>query len=178
MKLSMGRLGLPLVAAGLLIIGGAAAAVAYAQSTSTVVMTEFAFNPNALTVSAGRDTFTLQNGGRFPHNLHIEGNGVSLDVKPDGPVAGGDSFTGAVNLPAGTYQIWCPVGTHREQGMVGTMTVAAGAAGAAAQVPTALPRTGDADPGLPIQGIATAFGAGLIAAGVFLARRKRAASMR
>src|SRR5436853_1716452 len=50
-KLSKGRLGLLLVAAGLLVLGGAAAGV-YAQSTSTVVMTEFAFNPSRLVVSA------------------------------------------------------------------------------------------------------------------------------
>src|SRR5205085_465109 len=117
------------------------------------------------------DTFTLQNGGRFPHNLHIEGNGVSLDVKPDGPVAAGESFTGAVTLPAGTYDIWCPVGNHRDQGMVGTLTVAGAAAGGAAQVPAALPRTGDADAGPPVAPIASAFGALLIAAGVFVAQR-------
>ena len=33
------------------------------------------------TVPVGRDTFTLQNGGQFPHNLHIEGNGIAIDVK-------------------------------------------------------------------------------------------------
>ena len=30
----------------------------------------------------------------------------------------------AVSLAPGTYDIWCPVSTHREQGMVGTLTVA------------------------------------------------------
>ena len=82
-----------LVAVGLLTIGGGAAAV-YAQSTTTVVMAEFTFNPDRMVVSAGRDTFTLRNAGQFPHNVHIEGNGVALDVKPDGPVAGGQTFTG------------------------------------------------------------------------------------
>ena len=106
----MRRLAVLLVAAGLLVLGGGAAAV-YAQSSVTVAMREFAFDPAALTVSAGRDTFNLRNIGQFPHNVHIEGNGVSVDVKPDGPVAGGDSFTGAVTLSAGTYDIWCPVGT-------------------------------------------------------------------
>jgi LPXTG-motif cell wall-anchored protein len=167
----MGRLGLVLVASGLLTIGGTAASV-FAQSTSTVVMTEFAFNPSRLVVSAGRDTFTLQNGGQFPHNLHIEGNGVSLDVKPDGPVASGQSFTGAVTLAAGTYTIWCPVGNHRAQGMEGTLTVAASGAGAAAQVPTALPRTGEADPGPPVAGIATILGLLLVASGWYALRRK------
>jgi LPXTG-motif cell wall-anchored protein len=169
-KGKMGRLGLVLFAAGLLTVGGGVSAV-YAQSTATIVMTEFAFNPASMVVSAGRDTFTLRNGGQFPHNLHIEGNGVSLDVKPDGPVAAGQTFTGAVTLAAGTYDVWCPVGTHRQQGMVGTLTVAGAAAGGAAQVPRALPRTGHADSSLPIAQAGMLAGALLIGAG-WLARRR------
>jgi plastocyanin len=170
---NVGRLALVMVTVGLLTVGGGAAAV-YAQSTSRVVMTEFAFNPERLVVSAGRTTFTLQNGGQFPHNVHIEGNGVSLDVKPDGAVDGGASFTGAVTLAPGTYDIWCPVGQHRERGMVGTLTVAGVAAGGAAQVPTALPRTGDADPGLPIAQAGLLGGTLLLGAGWLVRRRATA----
>jgi LPXTG-motif cell wall-anchored protein len=179
----MGRLAILLVAAGLLVIGGGAAAV-YAQTTSTVGMREFEFLPPNLTVSPGHVSFTLNNEGQFPHNLHIEGNGVSLDVKSDGPVAGGDSFTGAVTLAAGTYDTWCPVGNHRERGMVGTLMVAgagtgaqlaapaAGAGGGApVQVPSALPRTGDASNGLPIASAGVAVGLVLVAGGLFLRRR-------
>jgi plastocyanin len=166
----MGRLGLILVAAGLLTIAGGVSVV-YAQSTATVVMTEFAFNPARIVVSAGRDTFTLQNAGQNNHNLHIEGNGVALDVKSDGPVAPGQTFSGAVTLAPGTYDIWCPVGQHRQNGMVGTLTVAGVAAGGAAQVPTALPRTGDAPSSLPIAQLGIAAGVLLIGAG-WLARRR------
>jgi plastocyanin len=174
-RLSMARLGLLLAAAGVLTIGSGAAAV-YAQSTATVVMQEFSFTPSRLVVSAGRDTFALQNTGRFPHNVHIEGNGVSTDVKPDGPVAGGETFSGAVTLAPGTYDIWCPVGTHREQGMVGTLTVAGAAAGGAVQIPRALPRTGDADTGLPVAQAGILGGVLLLAAGWFV--RKRATTHR
>ena len=132
---------------------------------------EFTFNPSRLVASAGRDTFTLQNSGQFPHNVHIEGNGVSLDVKPDGPVPGGQSFSGAVTLPAGTYDIWCPVSNHRDQGMVGTLTVASTAAGGAVQVPTALPRTGDADSGLLVGQAGLLAGLVLVGAGWFVRRR-------
>jgi plastocyanin len=159
----------------LLVIGvlslGAGAATVSAQSAATVVLTEFAFSPDQLVVSAGRDSFTLQNSGAFPHNVHIEGNGVSLDVKPDGNVAGGESFTGAVTLGPGTYDIWCPVGNHRERGMVGTMTVAGTAAGGAVQVPSRLPNTGTADAGLPIGSILLAAGLLLVGAGGFALRR-------
>ena len=130
MKLSMGKLGLVLFAAGLLAIGSGAAAV-YAQSATTIVMTEFAFAPDGMAVSSGASRWTLQNAGQFPHNVHIEGNGVSMDVKTDGPVAGGQNFTGTVNLAPGRYEVWCPVGMHRQNGMVGTLTVAGAAAGGA-----------------------------------------------
>lgn len=172
----MGRLAGLLVAAGLLVIGSGAAVV-YAQSTATVAMREFAFEPAALTVSAGRDTFNLRNIGQFPHNVHIEGNGVSMDVKPDGPVMGGQSFTGTVTLSAGTYDIWCPVGNHRAMGMEGTLTVAAagaggGGGGAAVQVPSALPRTGYVDDGAPIGAMSIAAGLLMVGAGLFLVRRR------
>jgi plastocyanin len=166
----MGRMGLVLVAAGLLTIGGGVAAV-YAQSTSTIVMTEFAFNPDRMVASAGRDTFVLQNAGQFPHNLHIEGNGVSLDLKADSPVPAGQSFTGSVTLAPGTYDVWCPVGMHRQNGMVGTLTVAGTAAGGAAQVPTALPRTGEADTGLPLAQAGILGGLLLVGAGWLVRRR-------
>jgi LPXTG-motif cell wall-anchored protein len=168
----MGRLGPILVAAGLLTIGGGAAAV-YAQSTTTVVMDEFSFTPDRMVVAAGRDTFALQNSGRFPHNVHIEGNGVSVDVKPDGPVAGGDSFSGAVTLAPGAYDVWCPVGNHREQGMIGTLTVAGAAAGGAAQVPAALPRTGDADASQTVAQAGIVGGLLLVGAGWIVRRRAR-----
>ena len=165
----MGRLGLMLVAAGLLTIAGGAAAV-YAQSTTTVVMAEFTFTPDRMVVPAGRDTFVLQNTGQFPHNLHIEGNGVSIDVSPD-PVAGGDTFSGAVTLPPGTYDTWCPVSNHRDRGMIGTLTVAGAAAGGAAQVPTALPNTGDADASTLVAQAGIAGGLLLVGVGWFVRRR-------
>ena len=135
MSRNMGRLALIVVAAGLLTIGGGVAAV-YAQSTSTVVMNEFSFTPDRMVVSAGRDTFTLQNSGQFPHNVHIEGNGVSVDVKADGPVAVAKASPARSTLAPGTYDVWCPVSNHKDRGMVGTLTVAGTAAGGAAQVPT------------------------------------------
>lgn len=170
MKLSMGRLGLVLFAVGLVAIGSGAAAV-YAQSANTVVMTEFSFAPDAMVVSSGASRWTLQNGGQFPHNVHIEGNGVSMDVKADGPVDGGTNFTGTVNLAPGRYDVWCPVGQHRERGMVGTLTVAGAAAGGAAQVPGALPRTGDADTVVPFGSAGILAGLALMIGGLVVRRR-------
>ncbi len=171
MKLSMGRLGLVVLATGLLTIGSSAAAVVYAQSAATLVMTEFQFDPANMVVSAGASRWTLQNGGQFPHNVHIEGNGVSMDVKSDGPVAGGQNFTGTVNLAPGRYDVSCPLGMHRQNGMVGTLTVAGAGAGGAAQVPGALPRTGDADTIVPLGAAGLLAGLTLLGAGVLIRRR-------
>jgi plastocyanin len=153
-----------------LTIGSGAAAV-YAQTTTTVVMNEFTFAPDRIVVPAGRDTFFLQNTGQFPHNVHVEGNGVSVDVKADGPVESGDSFSGVVTLAPGTYDVWCPVPTHRERGMIGTLTVAGAAAGGAAQVPMALPRTGDAGGSLPLAPAGIAGGLLMVGAGWIVRRR-------
>ncbi|MBV9544047.1 MAG: cupredoxin domain-containing protein [Chloroflexi bacterium] len=166
----MRRLGLVLCAVGLLTVA-TGAAVVYAQSTTTVVMTEFAFNPATLTVPAGRETFVLNNAGQFPHTMHIEGNGISVDVAP--AIDGGQTESGTVTLTPGTYQVWCPVDGHRERGMEGTLTVAGAAAGGAAQLPSALPRTGDAGAGLPVGQFGLVIGALLIGAGLFVRRRSR-----
>jgi plastocyanin len=169
-KSNVRRLGLVLLAAGVLSIGLGASAL-YAQSVTTVVLREFSFAPDRMVVSAGQSSWTLQNAGQFPHNVHVEGNGVAMDVKTDGPVAGGGSFTGSVNLAPGTYQVWCPVGNHREQGMVGMLTVAGAAAGGAAQVPGALPRTGDAESALPLGALAVVGGLALVSLGWYARRR-------
>ena len=162
-------MGLVVLATAVLTIG-LGAGVAYAQATTTVVMREFSVTPSAMN-AGGTTRGTLQNAGQFPHNVHIEGNGVSMDVKPDGPVPGGQSFSGTVNLAPGRYDVWCPVGNHREQGMVGTLTVAGAAGGVGAQVPSALPRTGDADAIMPIGVVALLAGLGLLGGGWLLRRR-------
>ena len=96
MKLSMGRLGLVVFAVGLLTIGSGAAAV-YAQAATTIQMAEFSFAPDNMAVSSGASRWTLQNVGQFPHNVHIEGNGVSMDVKPDGPALTISACAGAAH---------------------------------------------------------------------------------
>jgi plastocyanin len=166
-------LGLAFVTVSLLTAAVGAGAV-YAQAATTVGLSEFVFTPDRFAVGAGARTFTLRNTGMNPHNMHIEGNGISVDVKPDGPVMAGQTFTGTVTLAAGTYQVWCPVGTHRDRGMVGTLTVAA--AGAAAQVPGALPRTGDAESTPLVGALAVLAGGALLVAG--WASRRRAIATR
>jgi uncharacterized cupredoxin-like copper-binding protein len=52
----------------------------------------------------------------------------------------GQSATFTFPTP-GRFEFWCPVGQHRERGMVGTLTVvAAGAPAAPAPAPVQIPR--------------------------------------
>jgi plastocyanin len=93
-----------------------------------VSATEFQFNPPDIQLdAAGTYTFHMTNAGEFEHALEIDGQGIeeSTDV-----VGGGESADVTVDLSEGQYEIFCPVGNHREMGMEGTLTVgASGGAG-------------------------------------------------
>jgi len=96
--------------------------------TVEVVATEFALDPADVSVDeAGETTFTVSNEGEFPHALEIEGNGIEEETDELAP---GESGSVTVELEPGEYELYCPVGDHRDQGMVGTLVVAGAAAGA------------------------------------------------
>ena len=93
-----------------------------------LVATEFAFDPADVSVDeAGETTFTVSNDGEFSHALEIEGNGIEEETEELGP---GESGSVTVDLEPGEYELYCPVGDHRERGMVGTLVVGGGAEGA------------------------------------------------
>ena len=90
----------------------------------TVNMTavDFKFNQSDPTVKSGDVTFNLKNDGQQPHSLEIEDvNGQDQEI--EGDVSPGQSGTLSVNLPAGQYEFYCPVGNHKEMGMEGEITV-------------------------------------------------------
>lgn len=85
-----------------------------------VGLTEFEINmPD--TLPPGPTMFEVTNNGSFVHNLAIEGQGIDelfeTDLQP------GESQTMEVDLQPGTYQVYCPVGNHAEQGMRLELTV-------------------------------------------------------
>jgi plastocyanin len=92
----------------------------------TVSMTEFEFEPNDLSVTAG-DTLTADNTGSTVHNLTIEEGPdpekatKELAATPD--VTGGESAELKVDVDPGEYSIVCTIGNHRELGMIGTIAV-------------------------------------------------------
>jgi plastocyanin len=144
-------------------------AAVYAQQAITEQTTEFEFSNPSISVRANEPVrITIQNMGNFPHTIAFD-EASGANPQAGAPIQGGQ--TGVVNVTfsrAGTFEFWCPVGNHRERGMVGTITIAgAQAAGGAAG------RAGGLDP------VTTAAGIGLLGAlatGAGLLRRRRASA--
>jgi plastocyanin len=98
-----------------------------AVSSLELSETEFALDPSSLTAdTAGRTTIRVVNDGELEHALELEGNGVEEETDT---IAPGESAELTVDLAAGTYTIYCPIGNHRAQGMAGKIVVAGGAGG-------------------------------------------------
>jgi plastocyanin len=89
--------------------------------TVDISLVDFAIEPDQVDVAAGPVTFDVANDGEAPHNLEIEGGGVE-EVLPE-DLQAGQSGTLEVDLQAGTYEMYCPVGNHADMGMVGELTV-------------------------------------------------------
>jgi uncharacterized cupredoxin-like copper-binding protein len=83
---------------------------------------KFAFSKKSASAKAGKVTLTVDNpsGNQAPHAIAVEGNGVDKDGKTTPP---GGTSTVAANLKPGKYEFYCPVDSHRAQGMEGTLTV-------------------------------------------------------
>ena len=76
----------------------------------------FSFDQTELTAAAGEVTIELVNESGIPHNVEIEGDGVS-DTITEG------STELMASLEAGEYEFFCNIPGPREGGMEGTLTV-------------------------------------------------------
>lgn len=107
--------------------GDDSAAPAAGGDEIEITETDFALDPAKVAVdAAGETTIRVVNDGGVAHALEIEGDGVEKETETIDP---GASAELTVELEAGEYEIYCPIGNHREQGMEGTLVVGAGAAG-------------------------------------------------
>ncbi len=91
--------------------------------------TDYELDPSDPTVQPGTVSFKVTNDGGVAHNLEVEGPKGEEELEQDlGP---GESGTLTVDLSQpGSYEMYCPVGNHRDLGMEGEITVrAAGGAG-------------------------------------------------
>jgi uncharacterized cupredoxin-like copper-binding protein len=96
-------------------IGGTAT-----SPTVDVQLTEYEIRlPDSLT--AGPQRFRIINSGKQSHNFVIEGGGISQKLASD--LTRGDTAELVVNLPAGSYTVYCPIDGHRGKGMQRTVVV-------------------------------------------------------
>lgn len=77
------------------------------------------FDKASLVTNAGKSTIDFENASSVPHAVEVEGDGVSDSTA----VVTGGKATLALNLKPGTYEFYCPVGDHKEDGMKGVLTV-------------------------------------------------------
>jgi len=86
-----------------------------------VKLTEFTIEMPR-TVTPGQVTFSVTNAGTREHNFEVEGEGVekSFEIK----LKPGETKNLQVDLPAGTYKVYCPMDDHQERGMQLEITVA------------------------------------------------------
>ncbi len=73
------------------------------------------------TLPAGMTTFVITNSGDAVHNFEIEGDGIEEVLEDD--LEPGESALMEVDLEPGTYEVYCPVADHAEEGMRMTLTV-------------------------------------------------------
>ena len=72
------------------------------------------------TFKAGKYSFDVQNQGKVPHNLVIQGTGVD---EATSDLAPGASESLTVELKPGTYDFFCSIPGHKQLGMDQKVTV-------------------------------------------------------
>ncbi len=89
----------------------------------TVGETEFKLALSATSFTPGAYTFKAVNNGHIVHSLEITGpggvNAVTADLNP------GQSADLHVTLQSGSYDLFCPIDSHKSLGMNAEITVGA-----------------------------------------------------
>ncbi len=113
--------------------GGAEDAQAPSGAKESVLKTirvkevEFALKPAEITLEKpGTYLFKAVNSGGTVHALEVEGQGIEEETQEIQP---GQSAELKVKLEAGTYELYCPVDAHKEEGMEGKVIVKEGSGG-------------------------------------------------
>ena len=85
-------------------------------STISVRLSEWKVELSRAAVGPGPVSFTVKNTGTIPHAFEVEGKGLEKETPQ---IAPGDSTTLTLDLKAGDYEVYCPVGegSHEKLGM-------------------------------------------------------------
>ena len=92
---------------------------------------EFSLDPSTISLPrTGTYEFEVTNNGQITHALEIEeGEGGAEEETDD--IEPGETATLRFTFSSdGSYEMYCPIGNHRQEGMDGTITVGSGGAGA------------------------------------------------
>jgi uncharacterized cupredoxin-like copper-binding protein len=102
--------------------GGAASGE---NQTIRVSEKEYTLNPSTVTLAReGTYTFAVTNDGQVTHALELEPGGGGDEVKT-GDIAPGETKKVQFTVKAGqSYEMYCPIDGHRQQGMEGTVVLA------------------------------------------------------
>lgn len=81
---------------------------------------DLAYEQDSLSAAAGSATISFTNDAQTPHDVRIEKDGEDIGGTE---VVSGDKAEATVELEPGEYTFYCSVGSHRQAGMEGTLTV-------------------------------------------------------
>ncbi|WP_329571523.1 cupredoxin domain-containing protein [Kitasatospora sp. NBC_01266] len=94
---------------------GSAAASASTGTSVTVTEKEYSITPSQTQLAPGTYTFVAENTGTVVHALEIAGPGVSATRTDSIPPGQQAKLT--VTLQPGSYELWCPIDSHKALGM-------------------------------------------------------------
>jgi hypothetical protein len=105
-------------------------------STVKVDLSEWKVQLSPARVPSGPVIFEVSNVGKIPHALEVEGGGIEQSMPQIQP---GTSATLKLDLRAGSYEAYCPVGkgSHKMLGMIDHLTVGSAKPAPAATVAAA-----------------------------------------
>jgi PQQ system protein len=91
------------------------------RQTITITETDFALDPSSVDLEQpGTYAFEVVNDGQVAHALEVEGEGIEEETQTLQP---GERATLTVTLEGGSYELYCPIGDHKDRGMVGKAVV-------------------------------------------------------
>ena len=132
-----------LVVVSVIVLAACSSGPAKPSTDVTVEMSDFAYNPAAITVPAGQPvTFTVKNVGNIEHDFVVEKIDATTNLVQDSGsemhhahgqeknydlhVSAGAGDTSVFQLTVaepGTYKVFCSVEGHEAAGMVGELIV-------------------------------------------------------
>ena len=95
------------------------------SQTITIDASEYKFDPSTVNLdAAGTYEFEIVNKGSTIHALEIEGGDVEEETEP---IPAGETGTLTITLDDDTtYELYCPIDSHKDRGMEGSIVVGTG----------------------------------------------------